>query len=201
MRHGNKVNHLSRKTGHRNALLKNMSSSLIIAKRINTTLAKAKVLRTHLEPLITKAVKENTTHSRRVVFSYLQDKEAVKELFGVIADKVGSRPGGYLRIIKTGNRLGDGAPTAMIEFVDFNDTYVLSTKSDAKKKRTRRSGASKKAETTEKLSAPVTEATPVAEEVAPVIEDTTTEIVEDVVETAPEADAPAEDENSDKENA
>lgn len=144
MRHGNKINHLGRKTGHRTALLKNMSASLIKSKRISTTLAKAKVLRTHLEPLITKAVKQNTTHSRRTVFSYLQDKEAVKELFGIIAEKIGDRPGGYLRVIKTGNRLGDGAETALIEFVDFNDSYVLTGKSDAKKKRTRRSGTAAK---------------------------------------------------------
>jgi len=145
MRHGNKINHLGRKHGHRDALLKNMSISLIEHKRITTTLAKAKVLRTHLEPIITK-VRQNTTHSRRVVFSYLQNKEAVKELFGIIADKIGDRPGGYLRIIKTGYRLGDAAPTALIEFVDFNDVY---TKGDgnaaAAKKRTRRSGAAKKA--------------------------------------------------------
>ncbi len=202
MRHGNKVNHLSRKTGHRNALLKNLSSSLIISKRITTTLAKAKVLRSHIEPLITKAVKENTTHSRRVVFSYLQDKEAVKELFGVIADKIGDRPGGYLRIIKTGNRLGDGAPTAMIEFVDFNDTYQVSTKSDSKKKRTRRSGAAKKSESSvaeTKVSSPVDGVEPIADEVTPLVEETPIDIIED------NSDASAEDESSskeqDKENA
>ena len=166
MRHGNKINHLGRKTGHRTALLKNMSASLIKSKRISTTLAKAKVLRTHLEPLITKAVKQNTTHSRRTVFSYLQDKEAVKELFGIIAEKIGDRPGGYLRVIKTGNRLGDGAETALIEFVDFNDSYVLTGKSDAKKKRTRRSGGA--AKKTEDSAAKVE--TPVA----------TDEIVQDV---------------------
>lgn len=156
MRHGNKINHLGRKAGHRTALLKNMSASLIKSKRISTTLAKAKVLRTHLEPLITKAVKQNTTHSRRTVFSYLQDKEAVKELFGIIAEKIGDRPGGYLRVIKTGNRLGDGAETALIEFVDFNDSYVLTGKSDAKKKRTRRSGAAtKKTDSAAKVETPV----------------------------------------------
>lgn len=171
MRHGNKVNHLGRKNGHRAALLKNLSCSLIMHKRINTTIAKAKVLRTHLEPLITKA-KDNTTHSRRVVFSYLQDNDATKELFGVVAEKVADRPGGYLRIIKTGFRLGDGAPTAMIEFVDFNDVYsAQGSKADSKKKRTRRSGASKK-ETTAKAP----------EAISPVIEETKPEVADNIIE-------------------
>ncbi len=123
----------------------NLSNALILHKRINTTLAKAKALRVHIEPLITKG-KSNTMHNRRVVFSYLQDKESIKELFGPIAEKVANRPGGYLRILKTGFRRGDGAEMAMIEFVDFNTTYVTPGKdgSDAKKKRTRRGG--KKAE-------------------------------------------------------
>lgn len=141
MRHGKKFNHLGRKKGHRKALLKNLSISLIEHKRINTTLAKAKALRTFIEPLVTKA-KTNDTHSRRVVFSYLQNKEAVKEIFGSVAPKVGDRPGGYCRIIKTGVRKGDGAETAMIEFVDFNETYSVSGKSDGKKK-TRRRGRKK----------------------------------------------------------
>ncbi len=169
MRHGNKVNHLGRKNGHRAALLKNLSCSLIMHKRINTTIAKAKVLRTYLEPLITKA-KDNTTHSRRVVFSYLQDNDASKELFGVVAEKVADRPGGYLRIIKTGFRLGDGAPTALIEFVDFNDVYTAKgSKADSKKKRTRRSGAAKK------------ESTPNTPEVIAPVEDTKHEVAEDKV--------------------
>jgi large subunit ribosomal protein L17 len=137
MRHGDKVNNLGRKNGHRRALLKNLSIALIRHKRINTTLAKAKVLRGHLEPLITKS-KDNTTHNRRVVFSYLQDKESIKELFGPIAEQVGDRPGGYLRIIKTGFRRGDAADMAMIEFVDFNTTYSKDGTADGKKKRTRR---------------------------------------------------------------
>ncbi len=142
MRHGDKVNNLGRKTGHRRALMKNLSKAIIEHKRINTTLAKAKALRVHLEPLITKA-KDNTTHNRRVVFSYLQDKESIKELFGVIAERVGDRPGGYLRIIKTGFRRGDAADMAMIEFVDFNTSYTKDGDvSSAKKKRTRR-GAKK----------------------------------------------------------
>ena len=135
MRHGKKFNHLGRKSAHRKATLRNLAIALITHKRINTTLAKAKALRKFAEPLITKA-KTNDMHNRRVVFSYLQNKEAVTELFGEIATKIGDRPGGYLRIIKTGSRLGDAAETAMIELVDYNDVY---TKGAAKKGRTRRS--------------------------------------------------------------
>jgi large subunit ribosomal protein L17 len=122
MRHGKKFNHLGRTAAHRKALLRNLTISLIEHKRIRTTLAKAKALRVFAEPLFTKC-KDNTTHSQRVVFSYLQNKEAVKEIFGVIAPKIADRPGGYLRIIKTGFRRGDGAETAMIELVDFNEVY------------------------------------------------------------------------------
>ncbi|PSR15060.1 MAG: 50S ribosomal protein L17 [Bacteroidetes bacterium] len=123
MRHGKKFNHLGRKVGHRKALLKNLSISLIEHKRINTTLAKAKALRLFVEPILTKS-KDSSTHSQRVVFSYLQNKEAIKELFGTIAPKIADRPGGYLRIIKTGFRKGDAAEMAMIELVDFNETYT-----------------------------------------------------------------------------
>lgn len=150
MRHGKKFNHLKRKAGHRKALLKNLSIALITHKRINTTLAKARALRKHIEPLITKG-KSDTTHSRRVVFSYLQSKEAVKELFGNIATKIGDRPGGYVRIIKTGFRKSDGAEMAMIELVDFNEVMLANANeggaaaSKSKKRRTRRGG--KKAET------------------------------------------------------
>jgi len=143
MRHGKKHNHLGRKTAHRKALLKNLSIALFTNKRINTTLAKAKALRVHAEPLITKA-RKNTMHNRRVVFGYLQDKDAVNELFGPIADAIADRPGGYLRVIKTGFRKGDAAEMAMIELVDFNKDY--DTGKDAGKKRTRR--GRKKAETT-----------------------------------------------------
>jgi large subunit ribosomal protein L17 len=142
MRHGKKFNHLKRKSAHRKALLRNLSIALITHKRITTTLAKAKALRVHFEPLVTKA-KSNTTHSRRVVFSYLQNKEAIKELFGTIADKVGDRPGGYVRIIKLGFRRGDGAEMAMIELVDFNDVYAPnedSGRSEGGRKRRRRRG-------------------------------------------------------------
>jgi large subunit ribosomal protein L17 len=138
MRHGKKFNHLKRKKGHRKALLKNLSIALIEHKRINTTLAKAKALRLYIEPLVTKA-KTNTTHSRRVAFSYLQNKEAIKELFDVIGAKVGDRPGGYVRIIKTGFRMTDSAEMAMIEFVDFNDTYNSKEQAGSKRKRRRRS--------------------------------------------------------------
>ncbi len=150
MRHGKKINHLGRTDSHRKAMLANMASSLILHKRITTTLAKAKALRVFVEPLITKG-KDNTTHQRRVVFSYLQDKEAIKELFGTIAEKVGGRPGGYTRIIKLGIRPGDAAEKAMIELVDFNEVYgKVADEAKATTKRTRRSGgAKKKAEATE----------------------------------------------------
>lgn len=138
MRHGKKFNHLSRTSAHRKALMRNMSIALITHKRINTTLAKAKALRQYIEPLVTKA-KSNTTHSRRVAFSYLQNKDAIKELFGTIATKVGDRPGGYVRIVRTGFRKGDAAETAMIEFVDFNEVYTSGkTESTGGSKRSRR---------------------------------------------------------------
>lgn len=140
MRHGKKFNHLGRKAPHRKALLRNLAIALITHKRINTTLAKAKALRLFIEPLVTKS-KKDTTHSRRVVFSYLQNKDAIKELFGPVSVKVGDRPGGYVRIIKTGFRKSDAAEMAMIEFVDFNEV-LLSSKgsSKSKRKRTRRGG-------------------------------------------------------------
>jgi len=136
MRHGKKVNHLGRKKGHRDALLKNLATALITHKRINTTVAKAKALRVYVEPLITRS-KTNDTHNRRVVFSYLQDKKAVEELFSSVAEKIGDRPGGYTRIIKTGFRQGDAADMALIELVDFNEVYAKDG-GGAPKKRTRR---------------------------------------------------------------
>jgi large subunit ribosomal protein L17 len=142
MRHGKKFNHLSRKTAHRKAMLANMACSLIEHKRINTTVAKAKALRQYVEPLITKS-KSDTTHNRRIVFSNLRDKYAVSELFRDIAVKVGDRPGGYVRIIKMGNRQGDNADMAMIELVDYNEIYNPKGK---KKKATRRRGGKKKVE-------------------------------------------------------
>ena len=143
MRHGKKFNHLSRQKGHRAAMLANMACSLIEHKRINTTVAKAKALKQFVEPLVTKS-KEDTTHNRRICFSYLRNKYAVTELFREVAAKVGDRPGGYTRIIKTGFRLGDGADTAMIELVDFNDIYTNAKVE--KKATTRRSKKSTKTE-------------------------------------------------------
>lgn len=226
MRHGDKINNLGRTAAHRRALLANLSIALIEHKRITTTLAKAKALRRHLEPLITKA-KDNSTHSRRIVFSYLQNKEAVKELFGTIADKVGDRPGGYLRIIRMGFRRGDGAETAMIELVDFNETYNPNAGKVRQAKKTRRGG--KKAAVVAEPVAPVVEeaavveepvaevaeevvAAPVEETVAAVeesvetaveetvaaAEETAAEVAEEATEEAP---APAEEEKKDEEQA
>ena len=157
MRHNKAINHLGRQSGHRKALLANMSCSLILHKRINTTVAKAKALKMYLEPLVTKS-KDDSTHSRRIVFSYLKDKNAVAELFRTIAPKIADRPGGYLRVLHTGFRQGDAAEMALVEFVDFNDAALASApaKKEAKKA-TRRSRAKKAAE------APVAEA-PAAEE-------------------------------------
>ena len=159
MRHGKKFNHLSRKTAHRKAMLSNMACSLIEHKRIKTTLAKAKALRKFVEPLITKS-KIDTTHSRRIVFSHLRQKEVVTELFGDIASKVATRNGGYTRILRIGNRLGDNAQMCFIELVDYNETYVTE-KTKKKTKSTRRSGGAKK----------VSAATPAIEKAA-VVEET-----------------------------
>ncbi len=145
MRHGKKFNHLGRKTAHRKSMLANMSCSLIEHKRINTTEAKAKALRRFVEPLITKS-KSDTTHNRRVVFSYLRDKYAVAELFKEISVKIADRPGGYIRIIKLGNRQGDNAPMAMVELVDYNEIYNPNSK---KAKKTTRRGRKKTAEVTD----------------------------------------------------
>jgi len=172
MRHGKKFNHLSRQTGHRKAMLANMACSLIEHKRINTTVAKAKALKQFVEPLITKS-KEDTTHNRRVCFSYLRSKYAVTDLFRDVAAKVGDRPGGYTRIIKMGNRLGDNADMAMIELVDFNELYN-GGKKEEKKGRTRRPK-----KTTSTITAPTS--APVVEEVAPIVEEAAP-IVEEVVE-------------------
>jgi len=145
MRHQKKINHLGRKSAHRKAMLSNMAASLIIHKRIHTTVAKAKALRIFVEPLITKS-KEDTTHSRRMVFGYLQNKEAVTELFREISKKIMERPGGYTRILKTGNRFGDNAEMCLIELVDYNEA-MLTSRDEGKTKTTRRrrGGAKKKA--------------------------------------------------------
>lgn len=154
MRHNKKFNHLGRKKAHRDALLSNMTISLIMHKRINTTLAKAKALRIYAEPLINRAKRDDMAN-RRLVFSHLQNKEAIKELFGVIADKIADRPGGYTRILKTGHRLGDNAEMCFIELVDFNEA-MLKSKEEKKAMRTRRS-RSKKAAPTAEASAPAAE--------------------------------------------
>lgn len=186
MRHGNKVNALGRKAAHRQALLSNMASSLILHKRIFTTVAKAKELRKYVEPLVTKC-KTDDTHNRRVVFSYLQNKDAVKELFSTVSDKVGDRPGGYTRILKTHKRMGDNAEMCMMELVDFNEMMLeaKASKSSAKPaaKRTRRGG--KKAE-----DATIVASTPKAAPVAKVEE---TKVEEAVVEETAVEETKAED--------
>ncbi|MBO5816052.1 MAG: 50S ribosomal protein L17 [Bacteroidales bacterium] len=154
MRHNKAINHLGRKSGHRKALLANMATSLILHKRIQTTVAKAKALKMYVEPLITKS-KEDTTHSRRVVFSYLKNKEAVTELFRTVAPKIADRPGGYTRVLKTGFRYGDGADMALIELVDFNEA-ALAAAPKAAKKTTRRS-SKKAAEAAPAAEAPAAE--------------------------------------------
>ena len=209
MRHGKKIAHLGRTASHRKAMMANMASSLIEHKRINTTVAKAKALKKFVEPLITKA-KSDTTHNRRVVFSALRNKYAVSELFRDIAEKVADRPGGYTRIIKVGSRLGDNASMALIELVDFNDTYVTEKPT---KKRSRRRGGKKKVETapaaseadiaedvveevTEEVAAPETEEVAVeetpaqeeSEEETKAAEPATEEVTEDPSETVSEAD-------------
>lgn len=175
MRHGKKVNHLGRTSSHRKAMMRNMASSLFLHKRITTTLAKAKALRKYVEPLVTRS-KTNSTHNRRVCFSYLQQKEAVTELFDVVSPRVGDRPGGYTRVIKLGARFGDAAEMAIIELVDFNEVYTpdRKTKSGAKKKTRRRGGKKAAAATT--AAAAVTE-----------VADEATEVVEEVQEQATEA--------------
>ncbi|MBN1651324.1 MAG: 50S ribosomal protein L17 [Bacteroidales bacterium] len=187
MRHGKKFNHLGRNTAHRKAMLSNMATSLILHKRIKTTLAKAKALRVYVEPLVTRS-KSDTTHDRRMVFSYLQSKEAVSELFGVVSEKVADRPGGYTRIIKLGTRLGDNAEMCMIELVDFNE-HMLSQKADSKKaekttRRSRRGG--KKADAP---AAPAAEPVAKATEEAPVVEETKEEVKETKAEVKEETKA------------
>ncbi len=187
MRHGKKFNHLGRKTAHRKAMLSNMATSLILHKRITTTLAKAKELKKYVEPLVTRS-KEDTTHNRRVVFSYLKNKEAIIALFGEVSEKIGERNGGYTRIIKTGFRLGDNAEMCIIELVDFNELMLKDAK-PAKKttRRSRRGGASKSTEET----AEITTAEPKAEKAKsdePKSEET----------IAPETDAESSDEETEK---
>lgn len=188
MRHGKKFNHLGRTASHRSAMLSNMASSLILFKRINTTVAKAKALRKYVEPLITKA-KTDTTHSRRIAFSYLQNKESVHELFSNVAEKITSRAGGYTRIIKTGARLGDNAEMCMMELVDFNELLLQEADAKSKTRRSRR-GGKKKEETT---PAAETQVKAVETDVA----DTTEEAVEEKAE--PKAEASTEQHQSEPE--
>ena len=166
MRHNKAINHLGRKSGHRKALLANMANSLILHKRITTTLAKAKALKTYLEPLITKS-KDDSTHSRRIVSSYLKDKTAVAELFRTIAPKIADRPGGYLRVLHVGFRQGDGSEMALIEFVDFNEAAIASEASKKEAKKTTRRSRAKKAEAAPAAEAPATEAPAAEVEEAP----------------------------------
>ncbi len=186
MRHGKKVNHLGRTASHRKAMLSNMASSLILHKRITTTVAKAKALRTYVEPLLTKS-KDDSTHNRRTVFSYLQNKDVVTELFRTVAPKIADRPGGYTRIIRTGYRLGDNAEMCMIELVDFNEIYT----NEKAKKTTRRSrrgaGAAK------------TEATATEEVVEAVEVETVETAPEAAAEETPEAPEESSEEKEDKE--
>jgi large subunit ribosomal protein L17 len=192
MRHGKKNNHLGRTAPHRAAMLSNMATSLILHKRIETTLAKAKELRKYVEPMITRS-KTDDTNNRRVVFSYLQSKEAIKELFGIVAEKVASRPGGYTRIIKLGNRLGDNASMCMMELVDFNETMLAAaTETATKTRRSRRGGAKKEAGDT------------VVEAAAPVaIEEPSAEVVEEETPSATvvEDETPAAETSSEEEKA
>jgi len=209
MRHGKKFNHLGRKTAHRKAMLSNMACSLIKHKRIKTTVAKAKALRKFVEPLITKS-KTDTTHSRRIVFSHLRQKEVITELFGDVASKVASRNGGYTRILRTGNRLGDNAEMCFIELVDYNETYV--TDKPKKKAKTRRSGGAKKVSDTTKAvkeavvveenksEKTVLEETKTEEEVTEIIEATAAELVTEEISEATEETSDLKQEKTKEEN-
>ena len=189
MRHGKKFNHLSRKSAHRKAMLANMACSLIEHKRIKTTLAKAKALRVYVEPLLTKS-KNDTTHSRRTVFSYLKQKEAITELFGDVATKIADRPGGYTRILKLSNRLGDNAQMAFIELVDYNEDYTTDKPKRKKARRTKKKAVEAVAPAVEE--AVIIEETPadeevveakieeVTEEIAPVVEEKVEEVTEEI---------------------
>jgi large subunit ribosomal protein L17 len=177
MRHGDKINNLGRTASHRKAMLSNMACSLIKHKKVTTTVAKAKALRVYVEPLITKA-KSDSTHNRRTVFSYLRDKEAIKELFGVIAEKVAERPGGYTRILKLGNRMGDNADMAFIELVDFNEFLPAKTAS-TKKKSTRRGRSKVKSDASDDTKIENTKVETVSEK-AETIEDNSVSEIENI---------------------
>ena len=192
MRHGKKFNHLGRTASHRSAMLSNMASSLILHKRINTTVAKAKALRKYVEPLLTKA-KSDTTHSRRIAFSYLQNKESVQELFGPVAEKISARPGGYTRIIKTGIRLGDNAEMCMMELVDYNELLLQDTGTAASKTRRSRRGGKKKTDAAPQADAATeTKAEDTVEVIEPE-EETKEETSEEVKDQVEEPEAKAEE--------
>lgn len=196
MRHGKKFNHLSRTASHRNAMLSNMASSLILHKRITTTVAKAKALRKYVEPLITKA-KDDTTHSRRVAFSYLQNKDSVSTLFGEVAEKVANRPGGYTRILKTGTRLGDNAEMCIMELVDYNELMLKdAAPAKAKTRRSRRGKGGKKDETAQAVEA--AETTEVVAEAEVVEEAPAAEPAEEVKAEATEEAQPEAKETSEE---
>jgi len=194
MRHGKKFNHLSRTTSHRAAMLSNMASSLILSKRISTTVAKAKALRKYVEPLLTKS-KTDDTNSRRVVFSYLQNKESVSELFNEVAEKIATRPGGYTRILKTGNRFGDNAEMCIIELVDYNDLMQKEAKEEKPKTRRSRRGSGKKEEASEVEASASAEASSETQKAEEVISDA--EVVEEVSsEDTAEEEKPSEEDTS-----
>ena len=196
MRHGKKFNHLSRKSAHRKAMLANMACSLIEHKRIKTTLAKAKALRVYVEPLLTKS-KNDTTHSRRTVFSYLKQKEAITELFGDVATKIADRPGGYTRILKLSNRLGDNAQMAFIELVDYNEDYTTDKPKRKKARRTKKKAVEAVAPAVEE--AVIIEETPAAtEEVVEAKVEEVTEEVAPVVEEKVEEDTPVKEEKTEE---
>lgn len=196
MRHGKTDNHLGRTTSHRRALLSNMASSLILHKRITTTVAKAKELRKYVEPLLTKS-KEDSTNSRRVVFSYLQNKDSVKELFDNVAEKISSRPGGYTRIIKLGNRLGDNADVCIIELVDYNELLLKTTESKAKTTRRSRRGSSTAVKADSVVESVKAESNEISSDkvVEAVVEETSSNVEESDPE--PSADANTEEEKKD----
>lgn len=197
MRHGKKFNHLSRKKGHRKAMLANMATSLILHKRIKTTVAKAKALRSFIEPVITRA-KEDTTHNRRMAFRYLASKEGVKVLFDEVANRIADRPGGYTRIIRMGNRLGDNAEMAMIELVDYNTLYTQAEEKKKSRKRRTRRGSAGSGSTGEQQEQKAQAAT-AADEAAEAKEEEVTDVAEEAATaTTPEADAPSTEATADE---
>ena len=184
MRHGKKFNHLSRKKGHRRALLANLGTQLIMHKRITTTVAKAKALRMYIEPLITRS-KIDSTHNRRVVFRYLQDKQVINELFGEVSNRIADRPGGYTRILRTEHRAGDNAEMCIIELVDYNESYITDKKSKVSKKKRTRRGRSGSTKSTEGVAVAAA-ADEVVEEASELIEDVKEDVSEEIIDNKEE---------------